>query len=219
MNILWGAMILTGILYGTLNGTLQEVTDAAIASSKEAVTLCIAMAGVMSLWVGLMEIAKESGIIDGLTKKLRPFIHFLFPRIPEGHPAQEHIAVNIIANFLGLGWAATPAGLKAMEALSELEEERRSGQVRLSVDREAREHGRWHTGGMPKGIASNEMCTFLILNISSLQLIPVNIIAYRAQYGSTNPTAIVGPGIAATAVSTGVAIVFCRMMDRGKRRA
>lgn len=200
MNILWGGMILVGILYGAFNGTMQEVTDAALASSKEAVTICITMAGVMALWVGLMEIAKESGIIDGLTKRLRPFIRFMFPGIPKGHPAQEHISVNIIANFLGLGWAATPAGLKAMEELGKLEEDRRAGKLSGPTRK--------------RGIASNEMCTFLILNISSLQLIPVNVIAYRAQYGSVNPTAIVGPGIAATAVSTGVAIIFCKLMDK-----
>lgn len=233
MNILWAVMILIGILYGGVNGTLQEVTDAAVSSSKEAVTLCITMAGVMSLWVGLMEIAKDAGIIDGLTRKLRPFLRFLFPNIPEKHPAQEHIAVNVIANFLGLGWAATPAGLKAMESLAELEAERRSGRVQMPEEfgGERRENGirksevaskkrpkkPWAAGGMPLGIASNEMCTFLILNISSLQLIPVNIIAYRSQYGSVNPTAIVGPGILATAVSTGVAIVFCKMMDRKRR--
>lgn len=199
MNILWAGMILIGILYGALTGTMQEVTDAALSSSKEAVTLCITMAGVMALWVGLMEIAKESGILEGLSRRLRPFLRFMFPGIPTGHPALEHIAVNFIANFLGLGWAATPAGLKAMTSLAELEEERRNG---------------GQTAAMPRGIASNEMCTFLILNISSLQLIPVNIIAYRSQYGSVNPTGIVGPGIAATAVSTGAAILFCKIMSK-----
>ena len=107
------------------------------------------------------------------------------------------------ANVLGLGWAATPAGLRAMEELSKLEEDRRKGRLPGPVRK--------------KGIASNEMCTFLILNISSLQLIPVNVIAYRSQYGSVNPAAIVGPGIAATAVSTLVAVVFCKIID-GKRR-
>ena len=107
------------------------------------------------------------------------------------------------ANFLGLGWAATPAGLKAMEELEKLEEERRQGRLPGPVRK--------------RGVASNEMCTFLILNISSLQLIPMNIIAYRSQYGSVNPAAIVGPGIAATAVSTIVAVLYCKMMD-GKRR-
>lgn len=197
MNFLWGGMILIGVIYGAAAGTMQEVSDAALSSAREAVTLCITMVGVMALWVGLMEIARESGMIAGLTRRMKPFIRFMFPDIPAGHAAQEHISVNVIANILGLGWAATPAGLKAMESLAELERERNGGR---------------------NGIASNEMCTFLILNISSLQLIPVNIIAYRSQYGSVNPTAIVGPGIAATAVSTLTAIVFCKVMDRRKSR-
>ena len=199
MNVLWGGMILIGIIYGAFHGTMQEVTDAVLASSREAVSLCITMAGVMALWVGIMEIAKESGIVEALSGRLRPFLKFMFPKIPEGHPAQEHITVNFIANILGLGWAATPAGLKAMKALARLEEERRQEESQP---------------GKPKGIASNEMCTFLILNISSLQLIPVNIIAYRAQYGSVNPGAVVVPGIVATSVSTGAAILFCKVMDR-----
>ncbi|MCI5994521.1 MAG: nucleoside recognition protein [Blautia sp.] len=196
MNNLWGGMILVGIVYGAFTGRMQEVTDAALASSKEAVMLCITMVGVMALWVGIMEIAKEAGMIQGLTRKVRPLIRFLFPGIPVDHPANEYISTNFIANFLGLGWAATPAGLKAMEMLGELNKE------------ECQRYG-----GSPLA-ASNEMCTFLILNISSLQLIPVNIIAYRSQYGSVNPTAIVGPAIVATAVSTVVAVVFCRIMDR-----
>lgn len=201
MNYLWGFMITAGIVYAALNGTLPEVTQAAVDSSKEAVTLCITMTGVMSLWVGLMRIAEKAGIIQGAVRGLKPFLRFLFPRIPKEHAANQYIAENFIANVFGLGWAATPAGLKAMEKLAQLEEERRESR----------------SEGVPKGTASNEMCTFLILNISSLQLIPVNIIAYRSQYGSVNPTAIVGPGIAATAVSTAVAVVFCKLMDRKRR--
>ena len=215
MNFLWGGMILIGIIYGAAAGTMQEISDAALSSVREAVNLCITMVGVMSLWVGLMEIARESGMIAGLTRKMKPFIRFLFPNIPEGHAAQEHISLNVIANILGLGWAATPAGLKAMESLAQLEEERCRKGAEETAFGMTKKRGR--KNGMPKGIASNEMCTFLILNISSLQLIPVNIIAYRSQYGSVNPTAIVGPGIAATAVSTLAAIVFCKVMDGRKR--
>ena len=120
MNYLWGGMILIGIIYGAITGNMQAVTDAALSSSKEAVTLCITMVGVMSLWVGIMEIARDAGLIQSMSKKIRPFIRFMFPDVPDGHPAQEHITTNIIANFLGLGWAATPAGLEAMEALEEL---------------------------------------------------------------------------------------------------
>lgn len=215
MNYLWGFMIIAGIVYGAFHGTLPEVTQAAIDSSKEAVTLCITMTGVMSLWMGLMRIAEQTGIIKSAVNFLKPFLKFLFPNIPKNHPANQYIAENCIANIFGLGWAATPAGLKAMERLAELEEERRGGRVQVpEAAAKKRTKKSWVAGGMPRGVASNEMCTFMILNISSLQLIPVNLIAYRAQYGSVNPTAIVGPGIVATAVSTGVSIIFCKVMDR-----
>lgn len=203
LNYLWAGMILVGIIFAAFTGRMPDITNAALDSSKEAVTLCITMTGVMSFWVGLMEIASRAGIIENASKKIRPLIRFLFPNLPAGHSAEEHITTNIIANVLGLGWAATPAGLKAMEELSKLEKDRRSGRLLGPVRK--------------RGIASNEMCTFLIINISSLQLIPMNVIAYRSQYGSVNPAAVVGPGIAATAVSTLVAVIYCKMMD-GKRR-
>jgi spore maturation protein A len=203
LNYLWAGMILVGILFASFTGRMPDITNAALDSSKEAVTLCITMIGVMSFWVGLMEIATKAGIVKIASRKIRPLIRFLFPNLPDGHPAAAHITTNIIANVLGLGWAATPAGLRAMEELEKLEEGRRKGLF---------------TGPVRKrGIASNEMCTFLIINISSLQLIPVNVIAFRSQYGSVNPAAIVGPGIVATAVSTIVAVIYCKMMD-GKRR-
>ena len=203
LNYLWAGMILVGIVFGAFNGRMQDITNAALDSSKEAVTLCITMIGVMAFWTGIMEIASRAGIVQMASRKMRPLIRFLFPGMPEGHRAEEHIATNFIANFLGLGWAATPAGLRAMEELGKLEDDRRAGRAAGPARK--------------KGIASNEMCTFLIINISSLQLIPVSVIAYRSQYGSANPAAIVGAGIVATAVSTGVAVVFCKMMDRRRR--
>ena len=149
LNYLWAAMLILGIVYGALQGRLPELTEAALESAGEAVTLCITMAGIMALWVGLMEIAQRSGVI--------------------------------------------------MEALSDLEEERRK------TGQQARK----------KGTASNEMCTFLVLNIASLQLIPVNIIAYRSQYGSVNPAVILAPSLVATLISAVTAAVFCKLMDRG----
>ena len=207
LNKLWGAMIVIGIAVAAFQGKIGNVGTAAIDSSKEAVMLCITMLGVMSMWTGIMNVAKKAGLIDAMTRALRPVLRFLFPDIPREHEANEYIAANIIANVLGLGWAATPAGLKAMKELEKVEEERRKEKVAKRT-----------IHAVSKGTASNEMCTFLILNISSLQLIPVNVIAYRSQYGSVNPTAIVGPGILATAVSTGVAVVFCKVMDCKKRR-
>ena len=196
MDYLWASMLLLGIVYGTFTGNLARISDAAISAAGEAISLCITTAGVLTLWTGLMEVAKTAGIIDSASNAIRPLISFLFPNIPKNHPAIPHISLNFIANTLGLNWGATPAGLKAMEELANLEKQR----------------------GNPSSIASDEMCTFLIINISSLQLIPMNIIAYRQQYGSVNPTAIIGPAIAATFINTIVAIVFCKIVQSIPKR-
>ena len=216
-------MILVGVLYGAFTGNIEEVSNAALDSAGEAVTLCITMIGIMSLWVGLMEIAQKSGLIASMTKGISPFITFLFPNIPHGHPAREYISTNLIANILGLGWACTPAGLKAMEELAKLEEER--GNPEYMADAPAPKKtcltdSQKSRGILPNGrerTASKEMCDFLILNISSLQLIPVNMIVYRQQYGSVNPTAVIAPAIVATFFSTLVAVVFCKVKDRRRR--
>ena len=122
LNYLWAGMMMLGIIYAAFTGRMPDITNAALDSSKEAITLCITMIGIMSFWVGLMEIATKAGIIEQLSRKLKPLIHFLFPNLPDNHPAATHITTNIIANILGLGWAATPAGLNAMEELKNLEE-------------------------------------------------------------------------------------------------
>jgi len=182
LNYLWGFMIVIGITVGILRGNIAEVSNASINSSKEAITLCIAMLGIMAMWTGIMQIARKSGLMASFTKALRPIIHFLFPDVPTDHVVNEHIASNMIANILGLGWAATPMGLMAMKELKKLNKD--------------------------KDRASCDMCTFLIVNISSLQLIPVNIIAYRSQYGSVNPAEILGTAIVATTFSTLVGVIF-----------
>ena len=192
MNYLWGGMLLTGIVYGVLTGNVKEITDAVLASSREAITLCFTMFGIVAFWSGLMEVAVDAGIMKGMTKLLKPVIGFLFPKIPKDHPALTSISANFVANILGLGWAATPAGLRAMSELAHLEKER----------------------GKLTDVASDEMCTFLVINISSLQLIPVNIIAYRSQYGSVNPAGIIAPAILATLVGTLVAVFFCKWKTR-----
>ena len=201
LNFLWAGMLLLGIVYAAFNGTLPEVTEGCLNGAKEAVELCLSVAGVVAFWNGLMTIAKESGLVPGLKGQ---------------DEALDAISVNMAANVLGLGWAATPAGLKAMEKLEKIEEERRRDQAQMLPTEQRNLRRTWHGKAMPEGVANNEMCTFLILNISSLQLIPVNVIAYRSQYGSVDPAAVVGPGIVATAVSTGVAVVFCKMMNRRK---
>lgn len=219
LNMIWALMILLAVVFAACTGQMSAVTDAALDSAGEAVSLCITMAGVVALWTGLMEIAREAGLIEKLTRGISPFLTFLFPRIPKKHPAREYIAANIIANVLGLGWACTPAGLKAMEELAKLEAERGTEgyAAEASVLRKTEPTGQ-KKSGKPEEIprrASNEMCVFLILNISSLQLIPVNMIAYRSQYGSARPAAVIAPAIAATLISTLTAVIYCKWKDRG----
>ena len=194
MNYLWAAMLFLGIVYGSLHGQMAEITQAALSSAKEAISLCITLMGVMCFWVGMMNIAQKSGLLRSLARKLEPVLHFLFPDLRKETKAKEYIATNFIANIFGLGWAATPAWLNAMKELQRINEG-------------------------PSAVASKEMCTFLVLNISSLQLIPVNMIAYRTQYGSANPSLIVGPALLATAISTVVAIIFCKIAMIPERRS
>ena len=195
LNILWVIMIAGGIFFAAFHGTMGQITESFISSSTEAVNLCIFMLGVIGVWNGMMEIAVKSGLMKKIAKTMYPFIHWLFPDIPPRHKANEYIAANMAANILGLGWAATPAGLKAMRELQKLEE--------------------------GEGRASDMMCAFLVLNISSLQLVPINMIAYRSQYGSVNPAAVVLPAICATMISTLAGIVFIKIMeiarDNGKK--
>lgn len=210
MNYIWGGMLIIGIIFGVVTGNMQAVTDAVLQSSKEAVTLGISMLGIVAFWTGLMEVAGEAGVIAGLTRLISPFMRFLFPKIPKGHRAWDSLSANFVANILGLGWAATPAGLRAMSDLEELERARGNGEYMDT----AAAGSLGSLTNYSSRTASNEMCTFLVMNISSLQLIPVNIIAYRSQYGSANPAAVIAPAIVATFFSTVVAVVYCKVMGR-----
>lgn len=191
LNYIWIFMILSGILLGALNGNMSLVTSGLVDSSKEAINLCIVMVGVVGMWSGLMQVAKAAGMIDRLTKTMNPVISFLYPRLPKGHPARDYIATNMIANILGLGWAATPSAVKAMEELAKRNDHRKT--------------------------ASNEMCMLMIINVSSIQLIPVNMIAYRSQYGAVVPSDIIMPAIIATTLSTIVGILFAKLCEKNKR--
>lgn len=192
LNVIWGFFLIGGILTGAFLGRMDLVTNAVISGGRNAVELAFAMAGVVAVWSGILKIAERGGMIDALAKKMEPFLDFLFPEVPRGHAARRYISANFAANFLGLGWAATPAGLLAMEELAKL-------------------NGR-------TGRASNAMCMFLVVNMSSLQLVTVNILAYRAEYGSLAPAEIMGAGIAATLGTTLVGIVLAKILEgrRGK---
>ena len=191
LNVIWGFFLIGGILTGAFLGRMDLVTNAVIDGGRNAVELAFTMAGVVAVWSGILKIAEKGGMIDALAEKMEPFLDFLFPEVPRGHAARRYISANFAANFLGLGWAATPAGLLAMEELAKL-----NGKT---------------------GRASNAMCMFLVVNMSSLQLVTVNILAYRAEYGSAAPAEIMGAGIAATLGTTLVGILLAKILEgRGK---
>ena len=182
LNVIWCIMIAVAVIYAAFKGDISQLNNAILDAPGEGVTLCITMLGIMCLWMGIMEIAMKSGVIEKLTKLFDPIMQILFPSIPKDSKAREYIAANFIANILGLGWAATPVGLKAMEELRKINND--------------------------SDVASCDICTFLIINISSLQLIPINIIAYRSQYGAVNPSSIIGFSIVSTLISTFAGVCF-----------
>ena len=199
LNYLWGGMSLAGIIYGAFAGTLPQITEGLLSGAKEAVELCLSVAGIVAFWTGLMTVAKETGFLRGIAAAMRPFLLWMMPELKNQETALEAVSVNLAANILGLGWAATAAGLTAMEELDKMRDTREKNSKEKT--------------------ATEEMCVLLILNISSLQLIPVSTIAYRSQYGSTDPVAVAGPGFLATLASTLAAIVFCRVLHRGRKVA
>lgn len=188
MNYLWSGMILVGLLYSIFAGTLGNVTEAVVNSAREAVNLVISIAGITAFWTGIMKIAEQAGLVEKLARKINPLLRFLFPELEKEEKANYYISLNFLSNFLGLSHASTSSGLLAFQELDRI-------------------NGHSTT-------ASKAMCTFLIINVSSLQLLPINIIAYRAQYGSPAPAQIAGPAIFATAMSTLAAVVFCKIMNR-----
>lgn len=194
LDYLWAFMVLAGTLYGIITGNVDKITDALLTGGGSAIDMAMTLFGVVALWTGLMNIAMKSGLINSIQEKISPVVTFLFPSVPKEHRARKYITVNLVSNFLGLGVAATPAGLKAMEALSDLQDDNNAGEHMTSM--------------------STAMCAFLVINISSIQLIPITVIAYRAQYGSLNPAGIIIPGIIATSVSTLAAVIFVKIMEK-----
>jgi len=188
LNGIWGFFVIGGILTGAFRGRMDVVTQAVIGGGKSAMELAFTMAGVVAVWSGVLKIAEKGGMIDALAEKMTPLMDFLFPSVPRSHKARKYIAANFAANFLGLGWAATPAGLLAMQELQKLNREE-------------------------MGTASAAMCMFLTVNMTSLQLVTVNILAWRAEYGSRNPAEIVGVGIVATLITTVFGTVLAKIVE------
>jgi len=192
VNLVWAAMAVIGIVYAMINGTMEEVTKAVFEGSKDAVTICIGLISVLVFWLGLMKIAEEAGLLKKLVTLFMPIVKRLFPEIPKDHPSMGFILSNMMANFFGLGNAATPLGIKAMEQMKEL------------------------NGG--KDSASRSMVTFLALNTSAITLIPTTVISIRMTYESANPTEIVGVTFIAQVLSMIGAIWIDRYFYRRRSR-
>ncbi|HEX6923496.1 MAG TPA: nucleoside recognition domain-containing protein [Bacillales bacterium] len=195
VNFIWMAMLVVGIVFAAVNGKMEAVNEAIFEGAKQGVVVSFGLISILVFWLGLMKIAQNAGLLDMLAERFRPLVGRLFPEVPSDHPAMGYILSNMIANFFGLGNAATPMGIKAMEELKEL------------------------NGG--KDSASRSMITLLAINTSSLTIVPTTIIAIRMEYESAAPTEIVGTTIAATACSTIAAILidrlfYLRRQNRGK---
>ncbi len=187
VNYIWLGMMVVGILVAAANGHVEVVTKAALEGAQVAVQTAIDLIAIITFWLGVMKLAEAAGLVRALARMVQPITNFLFPGIPRKHPAMGAIVMNLSANILGLGNAATPMGLIAMQELQKLNR------------------------GDPK-TATDAMCTFLALNTSCITLIPTTIIGIRLIYGSSDPTEIVGTTIFATAAGMTAAIIMDRIL-------
>lgn len=188
INFIWAGLLIIAFVVGAFTGNLEAVTEALIDNAKTGVEISIGLVGAMALWLGIMKIAEDSGLMEKLARAITPLLRKIFPDIPEGHPAMGAVVMNIAANMLGLGNAATPFGLKAMEELQTLNE--------------------------TEDTATDAMVMFLAINTSSVTLIPTSTIAILAAAGDPNPTSIIGPTLVATIISTTVAIIAAKMLAK-----
>lgn len=184
VNIIWGFMAIIGIIYAMFNGTMADVNEAIFSSANEAVMLMITLVSILIFWLGIMNIAEKAGMLRLLAKIFRPVIQRIFPEIPKNHPAIGYILSNITANLFGLGSAATPMGIKAMEEMKKLSNSE---------------------------TASRSMITFLALNTAGITLIPTTVIAIRMKYNAIAPTEIVITTIIASTIATICALLLDRL--------
>lgn len=191
LNLVWAGLLVVGVAVAAARGNANVITETAMTAADSAIQILIGLLGVMVLWLGLSRIAEDAGLVKSLARLVQPVLRRLFPTIPRDHPAMGAITMNISANMLGLGSAATPFGLKAMQHLQELNPE--------------------------KDTASDPMITFLVLNTSGVTLVPAVIIGLRAQHGSANPAEIMLPVLLATLCSTAVGLGLDRLIRRRPR--
>jgi len=188
LNYIWLGMIILAVIIGGINGKIENVTKSAIDAAAASVTIAIGLIGVMALWLGIVKIAEDSGLMLLLSKAVAPILKRLFSDVPPGHPAMASMTMNIAANMLGLSNAATPLGLKAMEDLEKLN---------------------------PRpGVATNAMCTFLTINTAGLQLIPATMISIMASSGSREPAAIIGTTLAASFTALVIGVTVVKILER-----
>lgn len=191
LNVIWLLLLISGIIVAAFNGQIEVVTEAALDAAQSAVRVCFDLIGIMAMWLGIMKIAEKAGLIQGLASFMSPLLRRLFPSVSSRDPAMGAIIMNLSANMLGLGNAATPFGMKAMQELQRL------------------------NNNQPE--ASAAMCTFMALNTSCITLIPATIIGVRLAYGSTDPTEIVGACIFATSCAMAVAVSLDYVFRRHSR--
>lgn len=188
INKIWFYMIVLGVVMAAINGSLNAINDVVLKNTQEAVVFAIGLTGIMATWLGLMKIAEKSGLIRGIGKALSPLIRIIFPQVPKNHPAISAMVMNMVANMFGAGNSATALGLKAMEDLQTLNTNKKT--------------------------ATNAMAMFLVINMSSIQLIPLTVLKIRADSGSINPTEIIATTLIATSISTLVGIISCKTFER-----
>jgi spore maturation protein A len=188
MNYIWLTIVILAIVLGGINGKIENVTKSAIDAASSSVTIAIGLIGIMALWLGIMKIAEDSGLMALAAKAIAPLLKKLFPDVPAGHPAMASMTMNIAANMLGLSNAATPMGLKAMEDLETL--------------------------NTHPGVATNAMCTFLTINTAGLQLVPATVIGVLASAGSKDPTVIIGTTIAATCTALIAGVTAVKILEK-----
>ena len=191
INYIWGFFIIGGIIYSIITNNFSSINSEILESSKTTLNLILELIPMVALWTGIMNIAKVSGLLQKLSKKITPLLKKLFPEIPDNHESLGYIASNVVINMFGLGNAATPFGLKAMKSLQELNKD--------------------------KDTASRSMITFLVLNTSGLTIVPTTVIALRMTYGSVNPTEIVITALIATVCSTIAGLIMDRILAKKNR--
>lgn len=191
VNWIWLGMILFSVLFGAVNGNMEQVTEAAFTGAQTGVTVCLGLVSILVFWMGLMRIAEQAGLVQKLSRLMAPIVRRLFPDVPDNHPAMGYILSNMSANLLGLGNAATPMGIKAMQELQKLNPD--------------------------PATATPAMCTLLAVNTASITLVPTTMIAIRMNFGSAHPADIVSSTLLATIVATAAALLADRWYRRRNR--